>query len=105
MLKLIKVSIVLIAILFSSLVLADEWWSVNANVTYSNTVVTAAVYNNLPNPIFCKGRAIGSTYYGQVIWSNFQGIIEPGMSYYVYVYTNVQNPFIGANANVVCKFY
>lgn len=91
-------------LLFASIGFAQGWWTANANATYTNIKVTGSVYNGFPRPIYCIGRVVGGTYYGMTYWSSFEAVIPPGRYAYAYVYTNPRDPFVGADANIQCKF-
>lgn len=82
------------------------WWPVSANVTVTSRRVTAAVYNGYGRPIFCSGRAMGYTYWGQTLWSTMNVAIPPGRTAYVYVYSNdPRNPFVGGDGQIQCRWY
>ena len=104
--KKILLLIILLCLFFSTTANAQHsWWSANANVKASSLQVTASVYNGLSRPIFCTGRVEGYTYYGQTLWSRFNAVIYPDNNAYAYVYTNHNNQFISAYANIRCRFY
>lgn len=82
---------------------AKAWWA-EARVYTDATVVTAEAYNGLPGPIVCSGRVYGQTYYGAVANAYLANtVVPPGLSVYVYVYTNPANPFVSGWAEIWCE--
>lgn len=84
--------------------IAYAWWTADARINASSSQVEAAVRNNLPRPIYCRGNVYGETASGHVLNAWMEGTIYPGRFGYVYVYTNdPYNPFVRGWANIRCQ--
>lgn len=83
---------------------AHAWWSVHARVDVNNTRVHAYVYNQWDRPIYCEGYAYGQTYWGHTLNSWGSGVIYPGRTGGVYVYTNPNNPFVNGWGDIRCRW-
>jgi hypothetical protein len=80
-------------------------FTVNANVFFNRTVVTAEFQNNWNTPITCNGSAQGRTSSGNFYTSFLSPtIIYPGEFGNIYVYTNNYQPFVNARAFINCEF-
>jgi len=94
---------VLVALSFTAAT-AYAWYSANARVNVNPRRVSATVYNNLNRPIACRGRVVGQLSSGQTLWSDARGVIYPGRSAHVYVYTNdPYNQFVNGWSNIQCQ--
>lgn len=83
---------------------AYAWWRADAQIEVSPRRVVGAIYNGLDRPIVCRGRVVGLLRSGHTLWSDAGGVIYPGRSAHVYVYTNnPRNSFINGWADIRCR--
>ncbi len=81
-------------------------WPVRPAVWFNYTNASAQVYNNLYQPIVCRGVIVAQTMYGNRLesWLN-STVIFPGQFQTVFVYSNMNDPITGAWANAECFWY
>ncbi|EQC48008.1 hypothetical protein [Bacteriovorax sp. Seq25_V] len=64
------------------------------------------IVNSFGAPLFCQGVVFGQSRFGAALQSHFSGWIGAGQS--VWAFVNAINPYndpiIGANVNVQCRF-
>ncbi len=100
------VQFLLVLLIFASPVIAQaQWFRPDTEVIFTHREVTGTVYNEWSSAIYCKGEVFGRTYYGGHLYAEMDALVYPGQWAYIYVYTDVADPFISAGGHIRCYLY
>ncbi|MCH2534036.1 MAG: hypothetical protein MK008_06310 [Bdellovibrionales bacterium] len=102
-----KVLVVLISLLLSSGLHAQQWFNVNANCQINAATTRCMACNYSYNvPIYCNVNARAVSSYGYWMNNYNQGVVHPGNCIYVYINANNPSvdPLVSGSANAQCRF-
>lgn len=59
--------------------------------------------NPLAFPVYCQGRLVAQTYYGNYLWSSIQTWVPAQGFAYQYVYSYPSNPIVSSQVEIICQ--
>jgi hypothetical protein len=83
---------------------AAGWWSLDGDVSITNTQVTFSARNNTGRAVYCRGYVYGRTQFGEVANFFVDGWVQNGQWVRGYVNTTGNRYLVAGWADISCRF-